>query len=181
MDMRDVTLEEVTMVADKLLAAGVEPALRAIRDRLGAGSTDTIMVFLEEWRRIQESRAVEDLAVSRASEDRLRSELAHQTQLASEHCAAIVPLKAEHDSAVVALAKAVLRLEYVSVLESATESLRADRDRECRARTKAEQELAVLAKEMNDLREQLKAVKAHEPRRRAKHPNAKTRGSSPQH
>ncbi len=156
----DITLEEVTAVADRLVAAGVEPALRAIRDRLGAGSTDTILQFLREWRHAQEGRAVGDLAASRVTEARLRGELAHQTELASEHCAAMLPLTAERDAAVIDLAKAVLRLEYVPCLEVAMEGLRADRDRERAGRTKAEQEVTALAAHIKDLQKQLDEAKA---------------------
>lgn len=156
----DVTREQVMALADKLVAAGAEPALRAIRDRLGAGTTDTILEFLQEWRRAQEARALGDLAVSRATESRLRGELAHQTELASEHCSAMVPLTAERDAIVADLAKAVLRLEYIPCLEAAIEALRADRDREHAGRTQAEQEAACLATRIQDLQAQLDEARA---------------------
>ncbi len=159
---RDITLEEVTGVADRLVAAGVEPALRAVRDRLGTGATETILQFLREWRRAQERRAVGDLAASRATESRLRGELAHQTQVTSEHCAAMVPLTAERDAAVIDLAKAVLRLEYVPCLETALTDLRADRDREREGRTKAEQEVTALTARVKDLQKQLDEAQARE-------------------
>lgn len=152
---RDITLEQVTAVADRLMAAGVEPALRAVRNRLGAGTTETILEFLREWRDAQESHAVGDLAVGRRTEHRLRGELAHQTQLAGEHCTAIVPLTTERDALVIDLAKAVLRLEYIPCLEIALEDMRADRDQERAKRTQAQQAVTTLEARVKDLQGQL--------------------------
>lgn len=161
-----ITLDQVTAIADRLVAAGVEPALRAVRDRLGAGSTEVILAFLQEWRNAQEQKAVGDLKESRVTEARLRADLAHQVQSTSEHCAAIIPLTAERDTLIIDLAKAVLRLEYIPCLETALENMRTDRDqeregrnREHAGRKKAEQELATLIAHTNDLEKQLDELK----------------------
>lgn len=146
-----VSLEHITAIADRLVAAGIEPALRAVRDRLGAGSTETILAFLQEWRGAQEKRAVGDLKESRLTESRLRADLAHQTQATSEHCAAIVPLTAERDTLILDLAKAVLRLEYVPCLEAALKDMQAERDREHKGRVQAEQEVASLTRRITAL------------------------------
>lgn len=46
-----ITAEAVFSVADRLVADGQSPSLRAVRKELGGGSFGTILPFLQSWRR----------------------------------------------------------------------------------------------------------------------------------
>lgn len=46
-----ITAEAVFSVADRLVAEGQSPSLRAVRKELGGGSFGTILPFLQSWRR----------------------------------------------------------------------------------------------------------------------------------
>jgi chromosome segregation ATPase len=45
-----VTMEGVYEVADQLVAAGTEPTILNVQDRIGGGSYTTVKRFLEQWR-----------------------------------------------------------------------------------------------------------------------------------
>jgi len=52
-----ITKEQIIEAAEELKAAGVNPSMAAVREKLGGGSFATISPVLREWRESQEKRA----------------------------------------------------------------------------------------------------------------------------
>jgi septal ring factor EnvC (AmiA/AmiB activator) len=51
-----VTQELVTTIADELYAAGVEPTILTVQERIGAGSYTTVKRYLDQWKAQQAQR-----------------------------------------------------------------------------------------------------------------------------
>lgn len=58
-----ISAEEVAAAADALVAEGVQPSQRAVRERLGSGSLNTIQRHLSAWRSGRQSIAAQPLAL----------------------------------------------------------------------------------------------------------------------
>jgi hypothetical protein len=45
-----VTQDLVTTIADGLAAAGIEPTILTVQERIGAGSYTTVKCYLDQWK-----------------------------------------------------------------------------------------------------------------------------------
>lgn len=59
-----ITIEQVAQIAQELQAQGVTPGVRAVRERLGTGSNQTIQTLLTQWRAAQPAVAAAPVAAA---------------------------------------------------------------------------------------------------------------------
>lgn len=165
-----VTYEQTAAAADALLASGVEPTIRAVREALGTGSPNTLHAHLTRWR-AQRQPVVAPVcelppALVRCWSDALsaaveagRADLQQVLDTARaealELAAAGVALEREHeaiDARLVELARE--RDEAVGRVVAQTaelERLRADLGVERAARRAADEERAIAAAQLAEL------------------------------
>jgi chromosome segregation ATPase len=115
-----ITFEQVAAAADALVGEGQQPTIRAIRERLGTGSPNTVHKHLTAWREARPVAAAaapelpQALTAAIAAEiERLRAALAdaQQGRTAAEQQAAVLAAKLEACAERVARAEA--RVEQI--------------------------------------------------------------------
>ena len=181
-----ITENQVHAVADTIRAEGGAPTLRAVRERLGAGSMGTVSKHLQQWKAGQERQTSKELALppalQRAVLDFMGTELAAARapleaelaaadkaaaegkagQLAADLAGAKEEAARERQAAEQArteLAKAMLRLEAMPRMDADLVAIRAELAQERKARIGAEQQAAVLAAQKSDLDSRLAELK----------------------
>ena len=159
-----ITENQVHSVADAIRAEGGVPTLRAVRERLGAGSMGTVSKHLQHWKAGQERQTSKELALPpalqravldfmgtelAAARAPLEAELAEQQQTSSD-------LAAENERQVITIERQAADMEVLAADKAAAEGkagqLAADlagaKDEATRERQAAEHARTELAKAM---------------------------------
>ena len=159
-----ITPNQVHAAADAILAEGSTPTLRAVRERLGAGSMGTVSKHLQQWKAGQERQAATELALPpalqravldfmatelAAARAPLESELAEQQQTSAD-------LAAENERQVTMIDRQAADMDVLAADKAAAEGkagqLAADlagaKDEAARERHAAEHARTELAKAM---------------------------------
>ena len=77
-----ITKEQVAAVAAALVADGINPTARAVRERLGGGSMATVLRMLQDWRALRPTQADEPPKLPPGLADLLSSFVARETSAA---------------------------------------------------------------------------------------------------
>lgn len=75
-----ITLEQVAQIAQELQAQGITPGVRAVRERLGSGSNQTIQNLLMQWRSAQPAVAEAPIATAVAPTEGFMQALGQELQ-----------------------------------------------------------------------------------------------------
>ncbi len=124
-----ITENQVHSVADAIRAEGGAPTLRAVRERLGAGSMGTVSKHLQQWKAGQERQTSKELALPpalqravldfmgtelAAARAPLEAELAEQQQTSSD-------LAAENERQAATIDRQAAEMEFLAADKAAAE------------------------------------------------------------
>lgn len=124
-----ITPNQVHAAADAIRAEGSTPTLRAVRERLGAGSMGTVSKHLQQWKAGQERQAATELALppalQRAVLDFMATELAAaraplEHELAEQQQTS-VDLAAENERQVTTIERQAADMELLAADKAAAE------------------------------------------------------------
>jgi len=143
-----ISFEQVAAAADALTAEGLQPTIRAVRERLGTGSPNTIQGHIAKWR---DGRTAEKASALQLPETLLAAIAAEIERAATK---ARAEMQEKVDQAIgdaAELARTGKQLEaHIEVMEAQIAELKSERDT---MKGKAEQqaaEIALLRKQIED-------------------------------